>query len=365
MTITTRSKRVSAFGAGASTPAIVAPGSYALEQATTSFGARTQRPLFSSFATSEKRNLNENKTTSAITPGLTPSNAFITKISRFAPSAPGSTIFRSSSVQDNPGPGSYLRASTSPHSNNQREHLAANKFAHLLKPSVPAIPQRQQSYGYVMVGAELQLQPPPDEVYSGVGHDTVGPAAYSRHGPIWNAKRNVAPSLKSTAKREVWEETKQLCRVPGPGHYLESPAPDTTVPAAPVSPPTPTPRMPRPRIGARRSQHQAARQSAVFASKVPILPAPKPMGQYDADRDQELLAKDERAERYRQDQHRFGAAASKTEAFGSTTGRTQLSSQMSAPFSHPSYIATPGPGRYGGFANGSGRRRGGKTSGNA
>ncbi|RLN95900.1 hypothetical protein BBJ28_00012322 [Nothophytophthora sp. Chile5] len=359
MTITTRSKRVSAFGAGASTPATVAPGSYALEQATTSFGARTQRPLFSSFATSEKRNLNENKTTSAITPGLQP-NSF----HRFSFSV-SSTIFRSSSVQENPGPGSYLRASTSPHSNNQREHLAANKFAHLLKPSVPAIPQRQQSYGYVMVGAELQLQPPPDEVYSGVGHDTVGPAAYSRHGPIWNAKRNVAPSLKSTAKREVWEETKQLCRVPGPGHYHESPATDATVPAAPASPPTPTSGMPRPRIGARRSQHQAARQSAVFASKVPILPAPKPMGQYDADRDQELLAKDERAERYRQDQHRFGAAASKTEAFGSTTGRAQLSSQMNAPFSHPSYIATPGPGRYGGFANGSGRRRDSKTSGNA
>ncbi|KAE9112140.1 hypothetical protein PF010_g10557 [Phytophthora fragariae] len=70
MTITTRSKRVSAFGTGAPTPASVAPGSYATEQVITSFGVRASRPLFSSFATSEKRNLNENKATSAITPGL-------------------------------------------------------------------------------------------------------------------------------------------------------------------------------------------------------------------------------------------------------------------------------------------------------
>ncbi|ETN04293.1 hypothetical protein PPTG_14988 [Phytophthora nicotianae INRA-310] len=70
MTITTRSKRLSAFGTDGSTPTTVAPGSYAPEQVITSFGVQAQRPLFSSFATSEKRNLNENKTTSAITPGL-------------------------------------------------------------------------------------------------------------------------------------------------------------------------------------------------------------------------------------------------------------------------------------------------------
>uniref|UniRef100_H3HD04 Palmitoyltransferase n=1 Tax=Phytophthora ramorum TaxID=164328 RepID=H3HD04_PHYRM len=252
MTITTRSKRVSAFGTGTPTPATVAPGSYATEQAITSFGARAQRPLFSSFATSGKRNLNENKTTSAITPGL---------ISRFAPSAPGSTIFGASSVQDNPGPGSYLRPASSPPSNNQREHQGPHKFAHLVKPSVPAIPQRQQSYGYVQVGVELQRQSPPGEIYSGIGQDTVGPAAYSRHNPIWNEKKNAASSLNSTAKREVWEENKQLAKFPGP----------------------------------------------VFASKVPIIPAPKPVGVYDPDREQELLAKEGRAERYRQEQNKFSA----------------------------------------------------------
>lgn len=67
MTITTRSKRVSAFG-HAPTPSAVGPGSYAPEKTGTSF-KEVHRPLFSGFAASEKRNLNENKTTSAITPG--------------------------------------------------------------------------------------------------------------------------------------------------------------------------------------------------------------------------------------------------------------------------------------------------------
>jgi hypothetical protein len=284
------------------------------------------------------------------------------QISRFAPSAPGSTIFRASSVQDNPGPGSYLRPASSPPSNNQREHQGPHKFAHLVKPSVPAIPRRQQSYGYVQVGIELQRQSPPKEIYSGIGQDTVGPAAYSRHNPIWNEKKNVAPSLKSTAKREVWEENKQLTKLPGPGQYNTSPAPETVAVTVPKSPPL-IPGGQRPRIGARRSQHRAARQSAVFASKVPILPTPKPVGVYDPDRDQELRAKEERADRYRQEQSKLGLG-SKTEAFGSTTGRTELSSQIATPFSHPTYITTPGPGKYGAAgANAASKRQGRKTSG--
>ncbi|OWZ05005.1 hypothetical protein PHMEG_00022985 [Phytophthora megakarya] len=375
MTITTRSKRMSAFGTGASTPSTVAPGSYAPEQVITSFGVHTQRPLFSSFATTEKRTLNENKTTSAITPGpgayigesrrhhiFSHSNVFTTKTSRFAPSAPGSTIFRASSVLDNPGPGSYLRPTSSPPPNNQRDHQRPHKFAHLVIPSVPAIPQRQQSYGYVQVGVELQRQSPPEDIYSGVGNDTVGPAAYSRHNPIWNEKKNAASSLKSTAKRDVWEENKRLAKVPGPGQYDTSSGPETTVvTASPTA--TLIPEGQRPRIGARPSHHRAARQSAVFASKVPILPARKPVGVYDPDREQELLAKDERAERYRQEQTKIGGYGVKLEAFGSTTGRTELTSQLTTPFSHPTYTLTPGPGRYGAAtANNSSKRLGRQTS---
>ncbi|KAE9337542.1 hypothetical protein PR003_g11957 [Phytophthora rubi] len=269
------------------------------------------------------------------------------------------------SVQDNPGPGSYLRPASSPPSNNQREHQGPHKFAHLVKPSVPAIPRRQQSYGYVQVGLELQRQSPPDEIYSGIGQDTVGPAAYSRHNPIWNEKKNVAPSLKSTAKREVWEENKRLTSLPGPGQYNTIPESETLVATAPPPAKSHTliPEAQRPRIGARRTQHRGARQSAVFASKVPILPTTKPVGVYDADREQELFAREERAERYRQDQNKFSFGL-KTEAFGSTTGRTELTSQVTAPFSHPTYITTPGPGKYGSASRYAGSKQlGRKTSG--
>lgn len=75
MTITTRSKRVSEFGVGSHTPAAVGPGSYAHESLGASYKDST-RPLFSGFATSEKRNLNANKTTSAITPGTSATFSF-------------------------------------------------------------------------------------------------------------------------------------------------------------------------------------------------------------------------------------------------------------------------------------------------
>ncbi|ETN04294.1 hypothetical protein PPTG_14989 [Phytophthora nicotianae INRA-310] len=270
---------------------------------------------------------------------------------------------RSAAAPDNPGPGSYLRPSSSPPSNNQREHQGLRKFAHLIKPSVPTIPQRQQSYGYVQVGVELQRQSAPEKIYSGVGHDTVGPAAYSRHNSIWNEKKNGAPSLKSTAKREVWEENKRLTSLPGPGQYNTNSVPEITVVTTPL-PAKSIPEGQRPRIGARRSQHRGTRQSAVFASKVPILQAPKPVGVYDPEREQELLAKEERAERYRQEHNKLGGYGTKTEAFGSTTGRTELTSHITTPFSNPSYTTTPGPGRYGtARSNPSSKQLGRKTSG--
>ncbi|KAL7997031.1 hypothetical protein Plhal703r1_c36g0132621 [Plasmopara halstedii] len=326
----------------------VAPGSYAPEQFFTCFGPHAHRPHFSSFATSERLNLNVHKTTSAITPGpgaytfdtchqheSTPSNVFASKISRFAPSAPGSTAFRASSIQDNPGPGTYLHSDPSSPSSNQREHQRPHNFAHLVKPSVPAIPQRQQSYGYVLVGADLQRQDLPNLMYSGVGQDTVGPAAYNSHTSMWNDKKSCASSLKSTTKRDVWEENNKLIELPGPGHY------DTeTTPTFWVSDGQ------RPRIGARRSRQQRARHSARILSKVPILTQNKPVGGSDLDREQDIQLKEERIERCRQEKSRIVGFRSKTKAFGSTTGRTDVMSHISTPFRNPTNASTPGPGMY-------------------
>ncbi|GLE01281.1 hypothetical protein PINS_up010111 [Pythium insidiosum] len=345
MTITTRSKRVSMFGA-APTPATVGPGAYAPEQTVTSFRVEP-RPLHSGFATSEKRDLNANKTTSAITPGpgayvgadghKSPapplSNVFATKISRFAPSAPGSTIYRPSSIQDNPGPGAYLVGSPDASShrggnNNQLEDARPTAaIVPLLRPSVPTIPKKEQSYGYVPnEHGELTLQQQPAAIYSGIGQDTVGPAAYNAHAQIWNDKKNVAPSLKSTVKREVWQENTPRRELPGPGQYDSGDA---------------TASFPAHARGASK-----LRQSAVFASKVPILPDAKPVAQHDAERELELLAKEQRAQLHRSAAAAAAQKAVKVEAFGSTSQRTDLLSQLSAPFSSPTFLATPGPGKY-------------------
>lgn len=259
---------------------------------------------------------------------------------RFAPSAPGSTIFLASSVQDNPGPGSYLSSSlsTSAPNSNQLHELdgrAVNRFAHFVKPSAPAIPKKEQSYGYVQVGPDLKLQQQPAEIYSGIGQDTVGPAAYNSHHEIWNEKKNVAPSLRSTVKREVWEENAPHSSVPGPGHYYDQSA-RTDV--------APTSKGGGLRGGGKKSvKHE--RQSAVFASKVPILPGAKPTSHYDLERDLEINAKEARL-RYQLERQKTNVMKAKIEAFGSTTGRVELSSQLGAPFSNPTFTLTPGPGMY-------------------
>lgn len=263
----------------------------------------------------------------------------VLQTARFAPSAPGSTIFLASSVQDNPGPGSYLRSSvsTSAPSSNQLQEVdgrTINKFAHFVKPSVPAIPKKEQSYGYLQVGSELKPQQQPPTIYSGVGQDTVGPAAYNAHHEIWNEKKNVASSLRSTVKREVWEANAQRASVPGPGHYYEEPALNDATSTGKGS-----------GLRGRKKSVKHERQSAVFASKVPILPDPKPATQYDPERDLELNAKEARL-RYQLERQKTNVMKAKIEAFGSTTGRVELTSQLSAPFSNPTYTLTPGPGMY-------------------
>ena len=140
-------------------------------------------------------------------------------------------MFRPSTIQDNPGPGSYTPATAAPvgststgfmahggqlsPSNNNQDDKLVHRFAHLVKPSAPTIPKKEQSYGYVpQLDGALARQPQPDAIYSGVGHDTVGPAAYSAHHQIWDAKKNAAASLKSTVKRDVWEENLPRAALP-------------------------------------------------------------------------------------------------------------------------------------------------------
>ena len=100
------------------TPGAVGPGAY--EAGGADLGSRS-RPGFAGFASSAHRNLNQDKSTKNTTPGPgsyqvrpqdTPvqavsSNAFRTGVARLAPSAPGSSVFCSSSVVENPAPNAY------------------------------------------------------------------------------------------------------------------------------------------------------------------------------------------------------------------------------------------------------------------
>lgn len=51
-----------------------------------------------------KLSVNENRVSSA-----NQSNSFVTKVSRFAPTAPGSTVFNTATSFFNPGPGTYYK----------------------------------------------------------------------------------------------------------------------------------------------------------------------------------------------------------------------------------------------------------------
>lgn len=221
---------------------------------------------------------------------------------------------------------------------------AVNKFAHFVKPSAPTIPKKEQSYGYIQVGSDLRPQPQPAIIYSGIGQDTVGPAAYNSHHQIWNERKNVAPSLRSTVKREVWEVNTPHSSVPGPGHYYEDPV-AATIGGPSGSEAAATAAGKGGGLRGRKKHSKHERQSAVFASKVPILPDTKPRTQYDSELAMEINAKESRL-RYQLERQKTNIMKAKIEAFGSTTGRVELSSQLSAPFSNPSFTMTPGPGMY-------------------
>lgn len=237
--------------------------------------------------------------------------------------------------------------------------VAANAAGKSLTTPVPAIPKKDQSYGYVRgEDGALRRQAPPAAIYSGIGLDTVGPAAYSAHPPnFYDAKRNAAPSLRSTVQREVWAENLTPRRhVPGPGAYNPHDNADSRSDdeAEKVNSQITTEnergedskRSRKQRSHHRRHHSQQNRPSAVFASKVPLLPSPKPVAQFDAERELEVQAKEARS-RPRAEARQRRAKGNKIEAFGSTTTRVELTAQQDGPIVfEPTFLTTPGPGMY-------------------
>ena len=197
-----------------STPTAVGPGTYAPGHKLST----SRQPNFAAFASSNARKLNQNTHTSALTPGPgsyvrasevsrkdVSNNVFKTSIARLAPSAPGSTVFRLSTIVDNPGPGQYRNPFKEPASGPRRpphckSETAASRVAKVtgsesaaLRFNPPTIPRKEQSNGYdTSARGPMPLPMPNDvrvvfhsqnegdvQVFSGLGPDTVGPAFYN------------------------------------------------------------------------------------------------------------------------------------------------------------------------------------------
>ena len=103
------------------------------------------------------------------TPAENPSNSFITKIDRFAPTAPGSSVFKQSTYVDNPGPGTYTISAMKPQrpksadNSSQVQAMKVHNLKLQTKAVPPAIPSRKSAA----------------DAYTGLKNDTVGPAVYS------------------------------------------------------------------------------------------------------------------------------------------------------------------------------------------
>lgn len=138
--------------------------------------------------------------------------------------------------------------------------------------------------------------------------------------------------------------------MPGPGAYGDQEEDDR---AAADAPGVVSRREAVAKAARARRQRLAAQPSAVFASAVPLLaPHAKPAAQFDADRDLEVRAKQARADQ-RAAARRVNSK--KVEAFGSTTTRVDLAAQRhpgAAFTSPPTFLTTPGPGKYDGDAGG-------------
>merc|ERR1711907_298461 len=113
------------------------------------------------------------------------SQPFVSKAPRVVKQTPGSTVYKESSVKENPGPGAYSlhKQWCKPKPPPQEHHALSIRHTQ----SAPSIPAPSQSYGYEEDElGELQMQRPPvkghtgraGRKWNGADNDTVGPGRY-------------------------------------------------------------------------------------------------------------------------------------------------------------------------------------------
>jgi len=316
----------------------VGPGSYTNDYHDIKPSSGERLVPFNSLA---EKKMNQNTGTSAITPGpgayiggkameladtCAGSVGIKSKSRRMAPTAPGSTLFVTSTIVQNPGPGTYKQDGFA---------HGKGKKAELMLPVKPVLEAREPTVPSVPIMKLLPGQKPrTDDAdvavmvmrHTGERGDTCGPGEYD---PRANEHGRSVPAAKfgaSQDSRSLWEpsiriENRNLAPWdnPGPGSYD---------------------------AGA-RAQDKSAVGSSGFASKTPMcydtsLKAKKGMpgpGTYDVQADFDKNAKTA-VDR--------GMTQMELLGFGSMTEReSTLARSSGAPYKDPYNVReVPGPGRY-------------------
>eukprot|EP00943_MAST-04B_sp_MAST-4B-sp1_P000779 g779.t1 len=237
MSIPWRAARKPLFGKSEDTPG---PDAYE----TQNFGRPKSTPPYVAFhTTSNRSDIAKGVSGAGVAPGSYDikgsvrvekgkgkSNIFRSKSSRFAPTAPGSSVYRPSTILENPGPGNYTLSGFADkrvsHINeeklrkaapNPRPKSVADVFTNR-RISAPSVPRPSQSFGYEEDGTgKLVLQEAPSVVYSGVKHDQIGPNHYFEDNDGRNRKVGAIGFGLSKTRRKVFEAVGN--EKVGPGRY--------------------------------------------------------------------------------------------------------------------------------------------------
>lgn len=235
------------------TGADVSPGMYH-DDSTSAFPRKGNSQGSVPFTSVQERVLNPNNTTSGITPGpgayvsqhAVASNAvepifgetstisgtsMRSNVARLGPVAPGSTIFTTSTIVKNPGPGSYQNKTEwdpAPKKDvvgGLRPIAEAVVGGEKTAPSIPSTrappgqPAREE--GFDVGGARSR--------HKGDHTDSVGPGGYDhQQGVAFEQLSRIGPNIGRGAEqtRKLWEPSPEIDNnyrdrsVPGPGYYL-------------------------------------------------------------------------------------------------------------------------------------------------
>jgi hypothetical protein len=200
------------------TPKVVAPGTYDPKNkheagavinrgSTAPFNSVKERDVHDrvdnmpgpGFYTSNLK-VNENRVSTA-----NPNNSFVSGVSRFAPSAPGSTVFKTATSFFNPGPGSYFKQvkwdkkpvlMQAKEKYQQKQHKTMTCPPKAAQPSIP-------------------LKKVPPNAHSGRGTDRPGPGNYNPNVELIKSKKMVTDFSKMGKNRGVFDA--KSTEDPGPG----------------------------------------------------------------------------------------------------------------------------------------------------